>query len=182
MSDKNIKTTGCAFDACIIFSVILGPILLANLLDRFFDISVGDYLTPFFEFLIQFAGAIIIGYMASFVCLSVSMPILDRTRFSRMSREQQDKIYKKIMFSSGGICAVLFMWCIYGVSLPPQEYEPRYSDDEAACSVTKEEKRYWITSSSRKTHNSSCRYYANSKGHFSSKGTGNNCKICGGAR
>lgn len=41
--------------------------------------------------------------------------------------------------------------------------------------------RYWVTTSSGKTHNSSCRYYANSKGHFSTKGTGNNCKICGGA-
>lgn len=41
--------------------------------------------------------------------------------------------------------------------------------------------RYWVTTSSGKTHNSSCRYYANSKGHYSSKGTGNNCKICGGA-
>lgn len=45
-----------------------------------------------------------------------------------------------------------------------------------------QEERYWVTSSSGKTHNSSCRYYANSKGHFSTTGTGNNCKICGGAR
>lgn len=43
------------------------------------------------------------------------------------------------------------------------------------------EKRYWVTRSSGKTHNSHCRYYANSKGYYSSTGTGNNCKICGGA-
>lgn len=44
-----------------------------------------------------------------------------------------------------------------------------------------QEERYWVTTTSGKTHNSSCRYYANSKGHFSAKGTGNNCKICGGS-
>jgi len=43
------------------------------------------------------------------------------------------------------------------------------------------EKRYWVTRSSGKTHNSHCRYYANSKGYYSSTGTGNNCKFCGGA-
>ncbi len=43
------------------------------------------------------------------------------------------------------------------------------------------EKRYWVTRSSGKTHNSHCRYYGNSKGYYSSTGTGNNCKICGGA-
>ena len=45
---------------------------------------------------------------------------------------------------------------------------------------TTEAKRYWITNSTRKTHNSSCRYYANSRGYYSSYGTGNNCRICGG--
>lgn len=43
------------------------------------------------------------------------------------------------------------------------------------------EKQYWVTTSSGKTHNVSCRYYANSNGYYSSTGTGNNCKICGGA-
>lgn len=43
-----------------------------------------------------------------------------------------------------------------------------------------EEGQYWI-SSTGKTHNSSCRYYRTCKGHASDKGSGNNCKICGGA-
>ncbi len=42
--------------------------------------------------------------------------------------------------------------------------------------------RYWVTASSGKTHNASCRWYANSRGYYSTTGTGNNCKICGGAR
>lgn len=41
--------------------------------------------------------------------------------------------------------------------------------------------RYWVTASSGKTHNSSCRYYENSRGYYSATGTGNNCRICGGA-
>lgn len=44
-----------------------------------------------------------------------------------------------------------------------------------------ETQRYWVTASSGKTHNSSCRYYANSRGYYSATGTGNNCRICGGA-
>lgn len=40
--------------------------------------------------------------------------------------------------------------------------------------------KYWI-SSTGKTHNSTCRYYNNCKGYWSDTGSGNNCKICGGA-
>lgn len=40
--------------------------------------------------------------------------------------------------------------------------------------------KYWI-SSTGKTHNSSCRYYNNCKGYWSDTGSGDNCKICGGA-
>lgn len=43
-----------------------------------------------------------------------------------------------------------------------------------------EEGKYWI-SSTGKTHNSSCRYYKTCKGRASDTGTGNDCKICGGA-
>lgn len=40
--------------------------------------------------------------------------------------------------------------------------------------------KYWI-SSTGKTHNSTCRYYNNCKGYWCDTGSGNNCKICGGA-
>jgi len=43
-------------------------------------------------------------------------------------------------------------------------------------------KRFWI-SSTGKTHNASCRYFGTTKtGEFVSRGSGNNCKICGGAK
>ena len=42
--------------------------------------------------------------------------------------------------------------------------------------------KFWITSTG-KTHNSRCRYFGTTKtGKWSNKGTGNNCKTCGGAR
>lgn len=40
---------------------------------------------------------------------------------------------------------------------------------------------YWI-SSTGKTHRHGCRYYGKGNGKYSSKASGNNCKVCGGAR
>ena len=40
--------------------------------------------------------------------------------------------------------------------------------------------KYWMTSSSRKRHNSSCRYYNKSNGRFCSESEGIACKVCGG--
>jgi FtsZ-binding cell division protein ZapB len=39
---------------------------------------------------------------------------------------------------------------------------------------------YWITTSSGVRHNSSCRYYQNSKGRACGPNEGRACKICGG--
>jgi len=39
---------------------------------------------------------------------------------------------------------------------------------------------YWVTDSSNKRHNRSCRWFKNSKGHFAPKSEGISCKICGG--
>ena len=39
---------------------------------------------------------------------------------------------------------------------------------------------YWITSSSHKRHNKSCRWYKNSNGYCTDKQEGVACKICGG--
>ena len=51
---------------------------------------------------------------------------------------------------------------------------------QTSVKVEAAQKKYWI-SSTGKTHNSSCRYYNNCKGYWSNTGSGNNCKICGGA-
>lgn len=45
-----------------------------------------------------------------------------------------------------------------------------------------EETKYWVTNSSGKVHNASCRWYGKSKGRFETQPTGPNCKICGGVK
>jgi regulator of replication initiation timing len=39
---------------------------------------------------------------------------------------------------------------------------------------------YWISTSSKKRHNSKCRYFKTSKGRIGTKEEGIPCKICGG--
>lgn len=43
------------------------------------------------------------------------------------------------------------------------------------------EQRYWITTSTHKTHNATCRFYESSRGYYAQTGSGNNCQVCGGA-
>jgi hypothetical protein len=47
-------------------------------------------------------------------------------------------------------------------------------------SATPKATGYWMTTTSSKRHNSSCRYYMNSKGHPCGPNEGIACKICGG--
>jgi hypothetical protein len=57
------------------------------------------------------------------------------------------------------------------------------SPSQATGGDTVEQKQatgYWLTSSSRKRHNSSCRYYQNSNGKPCGPEEGIPCKICGG--
>ena len=49
-----------------------------------------------------------------------------------------------------------------------------------APSAQKESTGFWLTSSSKKRHNSSCRYYKASSGSPCSPSDGTPCKICGG--
>lgn len=74
---------------------------------------------------------------------------------------------------------------------PVAPWDFRHKGKSAAPAATKEPsstgsgddtQRYWITESTNKTHNRACKVYANSRGHYSATGTGNNCHICGGAR
>jgi hypothetical protein len=66
-------------------------------------------------------------------------------------------------------------------SAPAAETEPRVAKvRQAAPSSQQAETAFWITNSSRKRHNSSCRYYKNSGGRACAKDEGIPCKICGG--
>ena len=74
------------------------------------------------------------------------------------------------------LCSTLLL--IAPVSTAAGASSDQHGDVHAASA---ENPRYWITTSSGKTHNRSCRYYKKSKGHGSDTPSGNDCKICGGA-
>ena len=50
----------------------------------------------------------------------------------------------------------------------------------SSTSETANSTGFWLTSSSKKRHNSSCRYYKNSKGSECGQNDGSPCKSCGG--
>lgn len=54
------------------------------------------------------------------------------------------------------------------------------AETKTAEAKQSEEVKYWVTNSSGKVHNSSCRWYGTSKGRVETNPTGPNCKICGG--
>lgn len=53
----------------------------------------------------------------------------------------------------------------------------QYSDYTRAVA----DNTYWVTSSSGKTHNKSCRYFMRGKGSLTPIPSGENCKLCGGS-
>lgn len=54
------------------------------------------------------------------------------------------------------------------------------SSARSTRTVQTSESSYWMTTSSRKRHNSGCRYYKASNGRLCTKDEGIACKICGG--
>ncbi len=62
----------------------------------------------------------------------------------------------------------------------PSAAETAAKVKNTASSPQQAEQSFWITTSSSKRHNSSCRYYKNSKGRACSRDEGIPCKICGG--
>lgn len=58
----------------------------------------------------------------------------------------------------------------FEVNLAQREYKVA---DKQGCT-------YWITKSSNKRHNSSCRWYKKSKGYCTDEKIGVACKLCGG--
>jgi regulator of replication initiation timing len=70
-------------------------------------------------------------------------------------------------------------------TLPPQAYQSTPVRSQPVPSTIQSPpqtaaKQYWLTSSSSKRHNSSCRYYGTSKGRACGPTEGVACKICGG--
>ena len=73
---------------------------------------------------------------------------------------------------------LLLLLCL--LSLAPLRAAPSYTPEPP--SAEQQQGKYWVTSSTGKTHNRNCRYYETSRGYHSATGTGKNCKICGGTK
>ena len=79
-------------------------------------------------------------------------------------------------YSPCGVCGVNRLAAQQPRSASPDSVtSPAVSDASPSDSQS-----HWITSSSGVRHNSSCRYYRNSKGRPCGPGEGRACKICGG--
>ncbi len=63
-------------------------------------------------------------------------------------------------------------------------FHTEYSDARVAyatgSAAPAAEEVYWVTKSSGKVHNKTCRYFGVSKGYTTKKPTGPNCRVCGG--
>ena len=72
---------------------------------------------------------------------------------------------------------------LYGIDAPEskQEYGKQSTKQEQVKKSTQEERQYWLNTKSYKKHNSSCRYFGNTKnGRYCTKDEGSACGICGG--
>lgn len=126
-------------------------------------------------------GSIIMGGMIGCILLVLLHVVWLDSFLERVVLEPyRDKIRNCAGIVFTIISSLLFTCCVSGGLIRSEWSKIGHTSAVQEKSGVQEE-RYWVTTSSGKTHNSSCRYYANSKGHFSTKGTGNNCKICGGA-
>jgi hypothetical protein len=63
---------------------------------------------------------------------------------------------------------------------PTQVKDNNETQSGASVSEEKQSQECWITTSSSKRHNPTCRYYKTSKGRACTKAEGIPCKICGG--
>lgn len=65
--------------------------------------------------------------------------------------------------------------------VPPWDFRKDKGGESVKPQATEEKAlSHWVTTSSGKRHNSSCRYFKNSKGRASGPNEGVACKICGG--
>jgi endonuclease G len=66
-------------------------------------------------------------------------------------------------------------------SSPSYRHQPKTVSPPQSPPAAGAQERYWI-SSTGKTHRQGCRYYGKGNGAYATRPSGNDCKICGGAR
>lgn len=162
---------------CLLFLAVLGapvylPFVVGHVLGRVMD-AFG--LEPLAIIFIVGLISIVAGGLIGCILLVLLQAVwLDSFLEKAVYSPYRDKIRNCAGIVFTIISSLLILCCVSGGLI-------RSEWSKIGHTSAVQEERYWVTTTSGKTHNSSCRYYANSKGHFSTKGTGNNCKICGGA-
>ena len=73
-------------------------------------------------------------------------------------------------------CLIVLVVCI---AVDPNTNAEQLNQNIIRDNVTAE-KTHWLTISSGIRHNSTCRWYKNSKGRMCTKDEGRACKVCGG--
>jgi hypothetical protein len=65
-------------------------------------------------------------------------------------------------------------------TVSPETASPETASPETASPETAVTTGFWLTTSSKKRHNNSCKYYKSSKGSECGPNDGSPCKSCGG--
>ena len=172
---KEHKEAYCC--AALILLPFVGPFLLAELFSLAYD---AFHLGPVLRFLATFVLFFFIDVFIVMVSLVVLTCAYACFSSERLDFRREERLV--VAWFIYGTIGVYFGLCIIFSGRIQEDWHrmvAQYTSDTS--SVSEVEERYWVTKSTSKTHNSSCRYYENSRGYYSSAGTGNNCRICGGA-
>lgn len=172
---KEHKEAYCS--AALILLPFVAPLLLAELFSLAYD---AFHLEPVLRFLATFVILLFLDVLIVFVSLFILACVYECFFPKKLDSSKENRFFDA--FPIYGAIGVYFCLCIVFSDRIQEDWHrivAQYTSD--ASSVSEVEERYWVTKSTRKTHNSSCRYYENSRGYYSSAGTGNNCRICGGA-
>lgn len=172
---KEHKEAYCS--TALILLLFVGPFLLGEL---FSLPCVAFHLGPILRFLATFVLLFILDVIIVFVSLFILACVYECFFSKKLDLSTEDRFNDAFLIY--GTIGVYFGLCIIFSGRIQEDWHrmvTQYTSDTS--SVSEVEERYWVTKSTRKTHNSSCRYYENSRGYYSSSGSGNNCRICGGA-
>lgn len=173
---KEHKEAYCS--AALILLPFVAPLLLAELFSLAYD---AFHLEPVLRFLATFVILFFLDVLIVFVSIFILSCVYECFFPKKLDSSKEVRAFDAFLIY--GAIGVYFCLCIVFSDRIQEDWHrivAQYTSD--ASSVSEVEERYWVTKSTGKTHNSSCRYYENSRGYYSFSGTGNNCKICGGAK
>lgn len=123
------------------------------------------FLTAFSICFLQFTACI----QAQSSSSEHSQVVIQQLKAENEALKKELQLLRQLMASS-----------LSGASNSPATGENRTGTAASPLSTQGESTGYWMTLSSRKRHNSSCRYFQNSNGKHCGPEDGIPCKLCGG--